>query len=425
MMDFLRRLPRALLILGRAAVTSVLGNVSLAVLSAALGLSLWLFVTDRENPREVQTFNSDIAVKFVNVPKDLAVANVSANTVSIHVEATKNELQKLRADDFQATVNLGGFEKGDVTVAVDVEPRRGGVSVVDTMPAQISVTLDDFRTKEVPVDINLVGSPQQGFQAIESTEATSPERVTVSGAASLVETVEAAWADVILTGRRIDLDRERIELTPRDNQHRDVGLVTVDPSAAAISVRVTQQEFTKTIIVNPVISGAPPAGYNVIGVSVDPPLAAVTGPADAIASIDAIRGLTTAEITIADSRTDVVRTVQLVLPQGVRLQGTPTVKVTVTIRPARGEATFRIIPQVRNVGSGLAVTLAEPLTITLAGDVPTLDALTPEAIAATADAQGLGPGLYALPVQITAPDGTTVVRSDPQQLGIALTARQQ
>ena len=424
MTEFLRRLPRALAFLGRAAVTSVLGNVSLALLSAALGLSLWLFVTNRENPREVQTFNSAIAVKFVNVPKDLAVANVSANTVRIRVEATTTELQKLRADDFQATVNLGGFEKGDVSVAVDVEPPNGGVSVVDTSPAQISVTLDDLRTKEVPVDINLVGSPQQGFQAVESTEASSPERVTVSGAASLVETVEAAWADVNLTGRRIDLDRERIELTPRDNKRRDVGLVTVDPSAAAISVKVTQQEFTKTVIVSPVISGAPPAGYNVLGVSVDPPIVEVSGPADAIASIDAVQGLSTTEIAIADSRTDVVRTVQLALPQDVRLQGTPTVKVTVTIRPAHGEATFRIVPQVRNVGSGLAVTIAEPLTITLAGDVPTLDALTPEAIVAIADAQGLGPGLYALPVQVTAPAGTTVARTDPQQLGIALTQRQ-
>lgn len=425
MIEFVRRLPRALLFLARAAVSSVLGNVSLAVLSAALGLSLWIFVTNRENPRQVQTFNSAIVVKFINVPKDLAIANVGANTVRIRVEATTSELSRLRASDFQATVNLGGFQRGNAAAAVDVEPPNGGVIVVDTSPATIDVTLDDLRTKQVPVNINLVGSPQQGYKAIESSESATPSTVTVSGAASLVASVEAAWADVNLTGRRVNLDHERIDLTPRDNSRRDVGLVTVDPSAAAISVQVQQQEFTKTIIVSPVISGSPAVGYNIAGVSANPALVQVTGPADVLASIDAVQGLATAVVAIDDSRADVVRTVAVVVPADVTIQGPSTVRVTVTIRPSRGEATFRVIPQVHNVGGGLALTVAGPITVTIAGDIPTLDALTPEAIAAVADAQGLGAGLHSLAVQVTAPAGTTVVSVEPPQVGIALTGRPQ
>ncbi|HYM14957.1 MAG TPA: CdaR family protein [Dehalococcoidia bacterium] len=425
MSEFARRLPRALLFLARAAVSSVLGNVSLAVLSAALGLSLWVFVTNRENPRQVQTFNSAIVVKFINVPKDLAIANVGSNTVRIRVEATSSELSRLRASDFQATVNLGGFQRGTVAAAVEVAPPNGGVIVVDTAPATIDVTLDDLRTKQVPVNINLVGSPQQGYQAIESSESASPSTVTVSGAASLVASVEAAWADVNLTGRRVNLDHERIDLTPRDNSRRDVGLVTVDPSAAAISVQVQQQAFTKTIIVNPVISGSPAVGYNIAGVSASPALVQVTGPADVLASIDAVQGLATAVVAIDDSRADVVRTVAVIVPAGVQIQGPSTVRVTVTIQPARGEATFQVVPQIRNVGGGLALTIAGPITVTLAGDIPTLNALTPEAIAAVADAQGLGAGLHLLTVQVTAPSGTTVVRVEPPQVGIGLTGRPQ
>jgi YbbR domain-containing protein len=423
--DLLRRLPRAVIFLGRAAITSVFGNVSLAVLSAALGLSLWVFVTNRENPREVQTFNSAITVKFINVPKDLAIANVSVNTVRIRVEASKSDLNDLRAEDFHATVNLGGFTKGDVSAAVEVTPPRSSVSIVDTSPATIDVTLDNLTTKEVPVSVNLVGSPQQGYRAVESSEEASPPTVTVSGAASLVASVDAAWADVILTGRHVNLDRERIDLVPRDASHRDVGLVTVDPSASAISVQVQQQDFTKTVIVNPVITGAPAAGYNIVGVATNPALVQVTGPATLLATIDAVQGLPTAEVAIDDSRADVVRTVAVVVPSGVQLQGSASVEVTVSIRPARGEATFRVIPQVRNVGGGLALTISEGITITLAGDIPTLDALTPEAIVAIADAQGLEAGLHLLPVAVTPPAGTTVVSVEPAQLGIALTPRQQ
>lgn len=424
MTEFIRRLPRALLFLGRGAMTSVAGNLSLAALSAALAVSLWLFVVNRENPREVQQFNSAITVKFINAPNDLAIANVSANTVRIRVEATTNTLRGLQARDFQATVNLGGFSKGDVTAAVEVDPPNSDVSVVGVEPAQIDVTLDTLVTKDVPVQFNLIGSPQQGFQALESSATASPPQVTVSGAASLVETVDAAWADVILTGRRVDLDGERIQLTPRDSQRRDVGLVTVDPSAAAISLKIQQQQFTRTVIVSPTISGVPATGYNVIGVSVNPAIVQVTGAADVVASIDAVQGLPTGEVPIDGSRADVVRTVPVTVPNGVTLQGSPNVQVTVSIRPAQGEAIFRVVPRIRNLGSGLAVTIAQPLEITLAGDIPTLDALTPDAITVIADAQGLGPGLYTLDVQITPPAATTVVRTEPAQLGVAITARQ-
>ncbi len=425
MNDMLRRLPRAAVYLGRTAITSVFGNLSLAVLSAALGLSLWVFVTNRENPREVQTFNSAITVKFINVPKDLAIANVSVNTVRIRVEAPKSDLNDLRAEDFHATVNLGGFTKGNVSAAVEVTPPRSSVSVVDTSPATIDVTLDNLTTKEVPVSVNLVGSPQQGYRAVESSERASPATVTVSGAASLVASVDAAWADVILTGRHVDLDHERIDLVPRDGAHRDVGLVTVDPPSSEISVQVQQQDFTKTVIVNPVITGVPAEGYNVVGVAANPALVQVTGPAALLSTIDAVQGLATAEVAIDDSRSDIVRTVAVVVPDGVQIQGSPTVDVTVSIRPARGEATFRIIPQVRNIGDGLVVTISGDITITLAGDIPTLNALTPEAIVGIVDAQGLGAGLHVLPVAVTPPTGTTVVSVDPPQLGIALTPRQQ
>ena len=126
----------------RGAFTSLIGNISLAVLSVALAVSLWVFVTDRENPTEVQTFNGSIAVKFVNVPNGLAVANASETTVRLRIEAPKNEISKLRPGDFDATVNLGGFPSGQVTVSVDATSSNSRVHVLDVMPPRIDVTLE-------------------------------------------------------------------------------------------------------------------------------------------------------------------------------------------------------------------------------------------------------------------------------------------
>src|SRR5437870_12573762 len=117
-MTTLRRLQHAAWFIGRAAVVSVGGNLSLAVLSLALALSRWLFVNERENPKQVETFNSAVPIKFVNVPDGLAIANASETSVRVQVEGTQNDITKLRVDDVDATANLDGFAKSVARIVV-------------------------------------------------------------------------------------------------------------------------------------------------------------------------------------------------------------------------------------------------------------------------------------------------------------------
>lgn len=425
-MNWLQRLPGALLFFARGAFTSLFRNVSLAIVSVALAVTLWVFVTDHENPTEVQTFNGSISVKFVNAPNGLDVANASEATVRLRIEAPKSEINKLRPGDFEATVNLGGFPAGQVTVPVDATSSNGRVHVLDVVPPRIDVTLESVRTKDVPVKVSLVGAPQQGFAAAAAT--TEPATATVSGPESLVALVDSVAADVFLTGVHADVNEDRIELKPRDARGGEISRVKVNPGAARVNVGIEQREFTRTFVVSPAITGVPAAGYSVSGVAIDPGIVSVTGPVDVLQSIDAVRGIPTDAISIADARADVVRSANLVLPAGARLQGAAggtaaPPKITVSIKPAKGEQTFRVVPQVRNVAAGLALTQVEAVTVTLAGDVPTLLAVTPESIVVVVDAQGLAGGLHSVPMQITPPGGTTVIRSDPDELGIALILR--
>ncbi len=421
-MNDLRRLPRGLVFLARGAFASVFENTGLAVLSLALAFSLWLFVTDRENPTEERLFNRDIEVTLVNAPNDLAVSATSASAVRVRVEGSQNELDDLRAEDFEATADLGGLERGTASVAIDVQPTSSSINIVGVTPARIDVTLEPLRSKDVPVTVSLVGSPQAGFVAAD--ESVEPASVTVSGPESLVERVDAAVAQIFLTGQRIDLTEDRVKLEPRDARGGDISRVTVNPETARVSVDLEQREFSLEFVVTPLVTGQPGSGYNVGGIAAEPRLVVVSGPLEVLQSIDAIRGIATEEISIADARDDVTRTVEVVVPEGARIQGSTTVLVTVDIVPARGEFTFRVVPQVRGVGAGLVLTVADPVTITLAGDVPALQALTAESITAFANAEGLTAGLYALPVEITPPAGTTVVRVEPAEAGVSLTVRE-
>lgn len=398
---------------------SIIQHWSLALISVALAVTLWLFVIDRENPTEAQNFNGSIAIKFVNVPNNFAVSNVSETSVGLRIEAPKNELSGLRADDFKATVDLGGVTPGTANLLVTVTSSNSNINIVSVSPPRVDVTIENQRSKEVPVRVALTGSPQQGFAA--GSQDVSPSTATVTGAESLVALVDHVSAEVNLTGLRVDFTDDRVELKPRDIRDGEISRLQVNPLTARVTVQIEQREFSLEFSITPAIAGAPAAGYDVGQIIVEPRIVTVTGALDALQSIDAVKGLSTEEISIADARADVVRQVQPILPANVRLQGSPTVRVTVAIRPARGEATFQVVPQVRNLGSRLALAVPPaPVSVTLAGDIPTLRAITPESIAVVADARDLGAGLHPIPLQISPPSGTTVVRSDPGELGVAL-----
>ncbi len=421
----LRRLQHAVAFLARGGVLAIAGNLSLAAISVALALSLWLYVTDRENPQKVETFNSAIPVQFVNVPNGHAVANASASNVRIQIAAPQNQLKQLHPDDFEATVNLGGLANGTTSLPVDVTSSNGSVDVTDVTPGRIDVTIEDLQTKQVPVKINVVGSPQLGFQpgSGPNDQKSDPTSVTVSGPASLVALVDSVTPDANISGLRVNFD-QNVDLTPRDVRGGEISRVSSNPAKARVSIALVQHEFTSTFGVTANLRGAPAAGYNTTGVTVDPPFVAVTGAADVLQSIDAVAGVSTAEISLADQRADVVRQVGLQLTPGTRTASVSAVTVHVSISPARGEQSFSVVPRIQNVGAGLSATPAQgAIIVTLSGDVAPLQALTSPSIVVTVDASGLGPGLYALPLAIQAPPGTQLVRSDPGQLGVAIAAR--
>jgi YbbR domain-containing protein len=420
-MNTLRRLPGALLYLGRGAVTSVAGNLGLAALALALALSLWLYVSERENPTERRLFNSAVPVRFVNVPDELAISQTSATTVRVRIEAPENEFEDLEVDDFEATVDLGGLTEGEASLPVDVSPSSGRVNVVEVTPDQVTVTLEPRRSRDVPVRVELIGSPQTGFAAADTS--VEPETATVTGPESLVALVDQVVAEVNLTGARVDLTEDRVPLEPRDARDGAISRVTVSPSTASVNVDLEQRDFSSAFVITPVITGQPAPGSNVTSVSVQPPLVTISGTLEVLQSIDAVRGVLTEEISIADARDDVRRTVQLQLPPGARVQGDPAIEVTVTIDPAQGEFTFLVVPQILNVGEGLVATPAEPVAVTLTGDVSVLQGLTAQSVVVTADAQGLGAGLHVVPLRVTPPGNTAVARVEPGQLGIALTQR--
>ena len=183
----------------------------LFLLSLLLAVSLWVFVTDTENPTVVDYFPQPIQVEAVNVRESLGVAN-QLPTINVRVSAPTDQWEDLSVANFRAFVDLNGFDARaqEVPVQVEISGVRGA-RVVETDPRNITVNLEDLVSKTVSVETRAVGSLPIGYELGEVTPAQPS--VTVTGPESLVELVAEAAADVNVTGLTVSVE-QTVSLKP-------------------------------------------------------------------------------------------------------------------------------------------------------------------------------------------------------------------
>jgi len=272
-------------------------------------------------------------------------------------------------------------------------------------------------TKTVPVSVKLVGAAPLGYNLSESK--VSPESVGVSGPESLVNLVDAAVADVSLTGIQVSLEHT-FTLTPRDVRGGDIEGVNLDPNTAKVSLTIVQQEYSLVYIVNPSVTGNVASGYNVTSIEADPAFVSISGPLEVLQSIGV---LTTENVAVDGAQSDVVRSVRLRIPEGVRVSGSEEVVVAVRVSPAEGEGIFTVALRTVGLGPDLTATVVPPtLAVTLAGQMPLLQTLTADAIIATVDLSDLPVGTQRVSPTVQLPAGVELIGTDPVDVVVTISS---
>lgn len=411
---------QALRYLTVGAVLSVLRNWTLAGLALVLSLSLWVFVSEAENPTRTDFFSGVIPVEIVNVPPNLAVSTVSETHVSVRVSAPENVFERLSADDFHARADLSGATARQVRAPIIVTTTNRRVEVIEPSPREITVTLEPVTSRTVPVEVALVGTPPVGFEV--GNVAPSITEASVSGPESLVNQVRTACAEVNLaTGIKVSFN-QTVLLKGKNVRCGDIQGVTFEPGDVRVEVEVRQLIFSAGFVVAPVVRGVPAPGYRIASVSVDSGVARISGPIDVLQSINAVTGIPTEEVSVDGATSGTItQTVGLRVPEGAQVQGASRVTVQVTIVPVVGQQLFEVVPQVRNVPAGLRATLGTTsVRVTLQGEMNVLNALTPAEVLVFVSAADLPAGLHLLEARVQPPAGASVVSIDPPTVGIAL-----
>jgi YbbR domain-containing protein len=322
------------------------------------------------------------------------------------------------SSDFEATIDLSGIQPGSgpQRVPVHVVSIDDRITVVGVQPSAVTVDLDKLGSKTIDVVVDHDQAPG-GLELGEVT--ITPSQVVVSGPASVIDRVVAARASVIIQPSGIDVDQD-INLVAIDELGEAVGQVDVEPRAAHITIPVFSDRESRTLPVNPVISGDPAAGFEIAAVTVDPLTVLVEGDADQLAEL--IR-VDTVLIPLSGVSSDRTVTVALALPTGVLAVGDDQISVSITLRPVTETRTFNAGVRLIGAGRGLSYSVdVDRLLVTIGGSVADLDRLSGSALVADLDVTGLQPGTETVPVTFQLPTGATLVSATPSSVSVTIIA---
>ena len=184
-------------------------------------------------------------------------------------------------------------------------------------------------------------------------------------------------------------------------------------------IPVFSDRQSRTLPVNPVITGTPAAGFEIESVVVEPQVVLVAGDADQLAQLARVD---TDPIPMTGVSANVTVDVGLALPIGVVAVGDEAIRVSITIRPVTATRTFSAGLRLVGAQSDLTYALAiDRILVTIGGSTADLDRLVGATLVMDLDVAVLKAGVHEVPVTANLPAGTTLVSASPASVKVTIT----
>jgi len=394
-------------------------DLGIKILAVCIAILMWGLANndkirspERENPISEQSFS--IFLQVQNIERGLTLAS-DLKAVEVRVRGKSNVIMNLREEDVRAFVDLSGLKQGTHLVPVQVRFPTN-CELVSLNPKQVEVKLDQVVTQQVPVEVELVGEPKLGFNA--HNPVFEPTEVLVTGASSLVGTVSKGIVNVsidqltssvsgLLPVRLVDINGKTVE-----------GL-KVEPEIIDVFVPIMQSMPTKNVPVQLKQSGEPDHGYRIVNWVIEPSFIQVTGSVEYLKGLESI---STKPISVAGATKDLVKDVDLDIPEGYNSVSSYKARVVIKIEPKVERKTISGIgiKTVNLVDRYNASLDKKDLSLTLEGKSTILEGLSSANIQAWVDLKEVALGEIVLPVTVELPEGVKIISQDPAEVKVTI-----
>lgn len=372
-------------------------NLGYKIVSLVLALLFWLWVTTQGSSQGLYgDQNLTVALVLRNQPSNIIVMT---KLPAIHFRLQGNN-PNVNVKDLFAYVDLSGATPGEHSFVIQMDPPPQ-MKILDLQPQNLALQLDSVQEKTLPVQVNLTGTPADGFQA--SDPVVRPQVVNVRGPGTILNVLDKAIVEVSLTGANATVQTSLPVLFRDKNGHpvygpdASVNVLTASPNMVDVIVAIQPKGLaSKDIPIRVKTAGTPAKGMVLKAITPAPPSVLVFGTAAALKGFDALN-LGPVDISdLSENKVFPISSDKVSLPTGISFAVPTTFNIVAQIGPGPVEKTISGLPvTVKNLSPGVDQDQPiPPIAVTIRGLPGALNTVTPDQIQLWVDASGLAPGSY-------------------------------
>ena len=376
------------------------------VISILVAIAMWLYVDLERAPERTMTIR-DIPVEFSGENTTLADKNLMLlsgydTTIDLKIRGPKRELVKMNRDNVRviastSSIDSVGVHQLDWTVSFPDGVVRTNVSVEKASLSQITVTVGELYTKEVPVECQVVGEVAEGY--FTGDVVLDPEVLTLRAQRDDLLNVSCAKLTVDISGatrsvvQTVDVQLYDYDGNPGENSNIRTNTSLIQAKVPVLTTREVELAVE--------FSGVPGAAMNSIKCDITPKTVRLNGEADVLDSIDK---LVLATLHVDDLELHQQNSYVVTPPDGTWLvNGNEVATADITLEGIEEKSLTATSIEFDKLPSGLyAIAPDGGLTVRLWGLSEEIEAVTAENLRVIADMSAVtGQGTVTVPVTVT------------------------
>ena len=365
------------------------------VLSVIIAFCLWLYVvTNVSQEAEYTIYNIPVIMEGETVlnENNLMITSVSADDVDLTLSGKRSDLAKVNNNNTVLKVDLTKIYEPEEKRALTYTPvfpsdvPTNALVIQNRHPANIYITVEARRNKEVPVEVMWIGSTPDGFMSDRENKMLDYSSVTVVGPASVADLIEKAVIEVDLTEQKGSISQDyRYTLCDKDGNPVDAQLITTNVENIHLEVKI--QKVKEVGLTADVIYSGGATEKNTT-VEIEPASIRLSGGAAVLDELGDVISLGKIDLSTVEKSQELV--IPIALPEDVtNLSNITEAKVKIRFTGLMVKEFEVDNIEAVNIPQDLEAEIIEKkMTVALRGPAADLMKITPEDISIRADLTG-------------------------------------
>ena len=403
-------------------------NISLKLMALAIGILVWLIVSNINNPLISRTYLIPkvelLNEAYIEDTGMVCMQDEKQSNVRVTITAEQKTLNRITADDIQVVADLQqavSLDTDPVMVPLSASCKNAAMTTISVSPQNYSVHLEEKFTQEFAVNVNRGESkPGKGYEI--GTQTVSPEKIRITGPKSLIGKIDKVTANVNVDGI-IEDKTETVSLTITDKNQDILSEASMSnlkiDNNANVYVTTRLWKVRTDVKMEAGYVGEPKDGYFVDSITTVPDTISLAGNTEALEALKENNNtieIPSELVDISGKKKDVEVKINLteILPDGLKLTSgsSEDVWIRVNILP-QGSHTYSVPTSeisVKNKPDNMQIFFdIDKIEIRVKAVDGNLDDFDESKLDASVDLKDKEEGDYTIPVDIVLPEGYELV----------------